>query len=165
VVLVADRLAGEPRLPERCRVVVVARSGLGAHVEMARRIGATGVVAWDDDPTKLLEAVDRASRGQSLPLPTTAPGQVDDPLATLTARERDILALASLGCRNQDIAGALGISTHTVRTHMQNLLGKLGVAHRHAASAQALRSPLLRDSVDRWARQLRTREDPSLCAS
>jgi DNA-binding NarL/FixJ family response regulator len=165
VLVVADQLAAAAQLSSTCPVVVVVRSGHAGDIDLARRVGANGCVAWEDDPAALLAAVDRAAGGRSAPLPAAAPTADQDPLASLTAREQDILALASLGCRNRDIATALGISTHTVRTHMQNLMGKLGVAHRHAAGAQALRSPLLRGRVNGWAQQIRAREDASLCAS
>jgi DNA-binding NarL/FixJ family response regulator len=54
---------------------------------------------------------------------------------TLTAREQEVLALLAAGQRNQEIAEELGISRHTVRTHVQHLLAKLNVHHRHAAAA------------------------------
>lgn len=61
----------------------------------------------------------------------------------LTAREREILLHLSRGARNSDIADDLGISQHTVRTHVQNLLQKLGVDNRLEAAVSAHRNGLL----------------------
>jgi DNA-binding NarL/FixJ family response regulator len=54
-------------------------------------------------------------------------------LAALSAREREILSYVSSGARNRQIASALTISEFTVKRHMQNILGKLGVPSRRAA--------------------------------
>ena len=61
----------------------------------------------------------------------------------LTARERDVLRLLTAGLTDREIATALSISPHTASTHVRNLLGKLGVATRTAAVAQALRDGLI----------------------
>jgi DNA-binding NarL/FixJ family response regulator len=56
-------------------------------------------------------------------------------LAALSAREREVLELVALGARNARIAEVLSISEFTVKRHMQNVLGKLGVTSRAAAGA------------------------------
>jgi DNA-binding NarL/FixJ family response regulator len=55
----------------------------------------------------------------------------------LSPRERSILALVATGGRNDEIGAQLGISANTVRTHVQNILGKLEVSSRVAAVAAA----------------------------
>jgi DNA-binding NarL/FixJ family response regulator len=64
------------------------------------------------------------------------------PLAMLTARERDVLAAMVAGQSREEIADQLEISSNTVRTHMQNILGKLGVHSSLAAVAVARRAGL-----------------------
>ncbi|MFL5946163.1 MAG: LuxR C-terminal-related transcriptional regulator [Gaiellaceae bacterium] len=54
-------------------------------------------------------------------------------MAVLSSREREILSYVSSGARNRQIASALTISEFTVKRHMQNILGKLGVPSRRAA--------------------------------
>jgi DNA-binding CsgD family transcriptional regulator len=54
--------------------------------------------------------------------------------ACLSRRELEVLDLVAAGARNREIAGALGISEFTVKRHMQNILAKLGVPSRLAAS-------------------------------
>jgi len=64
---------------------------------------------------------------------------VDD----LTPRERDVLRALALGRSNRDIAATLEIGEETVKTHVGNLLGKLGVANRAQAIVQALKRGLV----------------------
>lgn len=55
-------------------------------------------------------------------------------LASLTAREREILYWLREGKRNAEIATILGISSHTVRHHLENIYPKMGVETRTAAA-------------------------------
>src|ERR1043165_6167846 len=63
--------------------------------------------------------------------------------AGLTNREREILALLAEGLGNKQIAGRLGISTNTVKTHLELLFEKLGVSSRAEAVATGVRRGLL----------------------
>ncbi len=85
----------------------------------------------------------QAGRTPVLPAPAAAPGA----LPALTDREREVLLMMTGGASNEAMAEALAISPHTVRTHVQNLLGKLGVQNRLAAAAVARRSGLLAESA------------------
>lgn len=73
-------------------------------------------------------------------------------VATLSPRERSILRLVATARRNEEIGAELQISANTVRTHVQNILGKLGVGSRVAAVAVARRGGLdLESSSQRGA--------------
>lgn len=61
--------------------------------------------------------------------------------ATLTLREREILTLAGKGLSNAEIADQLGLSPHTIKSHIHNLLRKIGASNR-AEAAYLLRSRL-----------------------
>jgi ATP/maltotriose-dependent transcriptional regulator MalT len=61
----------------------------------------------------------------------------------LTDREVQVLGLVAAGKHNRDIAGALHLSEHTVARHIQNILAKLGVSSRAAATSSALKQGLL----------------------
>jgi DNA-binding NarL/FixJ family response regulator len=61
----------------------------------------------------------------------------------LTDREVQVLRLVAAGKHNREIAGALHLSEHTVARHMQNILAKLGVSSRAAATSSALKQGLL----------------------
>jgi ATP/maltotriose-dependent transcriptional regulator MalT len=61
----------------------------------------------------------------------------------LTEREVEVLRLVARGCTNREIAEVLVLSEHTVRRHMQNVFGRLGVSSRAAAVAFALQHDLV----------------------
>jgi len=54
-----------------------------------------------------------------------------------SARERDVLLFLSHGYPNKEIAAQLGVSENTVKTHLKNIYGKLGVGNRTQAAAEA----------------------------
>ena len=54
----------------------------------------------------------------------------DDPASLLTTREKQILSMVATGCNNRKIAEALCISPHTVKTHLNNIFGKINVSDR-----------------------------------
>ncbi|PSL08309.1 LuxR family transcriptional regulator [Haloactinopolyspora alba] len=63
--------------------------------------------------------------------------------SSLTSREVEVLGLVATGMTNQQIAAELVISEHTVRRHVQNIFGRLGLSSRAAATAYAYRHGLL----------------------
>lgn len=72
--------------------------------------------------------------------PSTAP---DDEMISLTSREQDVLSLVAEGLSDKEIAQALSLSIHTVKSHMRNILGKLHLSHRHEAALYAMREGLI----------------------
>jgi len=77
--------------------------------------------------------------------PRRVAATIDDTAAgpTLTNREREILMLLADGLGNKQIAARLGISTNTVKTHLELLFEKLGVSSRAEAVATAVKRGLL----------------------
>lgn len=69
-------------------------------------------------------------------------------IASLTRREREVLRLVATGAPNHEVAAHLQISPHTVRTHVQNVLSKLGADSRLAATAIARRAGILSGTAD-----------------
>lgn len=65
------------------------------------------------------------------------------PPSRLTSRELHVLELLARGAGNEEVAAQLSISAHTVRTHIQNILGKLDVSNRFAAVMTAREAGLL----------------------
>lgn len=82
-----------------------------------------------------------------------APAVPEDEATTLTRREQEVLSLVAQGATDKEIADALVISIHTVKTHMRNILSKLHLGHRHEAALYALREGLIPSPDDRWPRQ------------
>lgn len=118
-----------------------------AAVLRAAECGASGLLRADASTQSLIEAVQALVAGE-LRLPSLVVEE-DDDLAQLTEREREIVVLLAAGAQNQEIATALGISYHTVRTHVQHVMAKLGVSHRHAVAAWVHRSLAERRALTR----------------
>jgi len=108
--------------------------------------GASGYLLKDSDPTQLLDAISTLSRGGSLLDPATTQTLLEwmrregaatgpDPLAGLSAHERKILPLIAEGKINRDIATALSLSEHTVKTYVSNILRKLQLTRRSELAA------------------------------
>ncbi len=134
------RAAGNP-----ARVLVVTSFTDPAVVTPAVRAGATGIVFKDIDPSDLASAIRSVHAGHVLLQPDVAaalmaPAAGTDRLASLTAREREVLAELARGRSNREIAKALSLAEKTVKTHVSNVLMKLGVADRTQAALYAVRS-------------------------
>jgi two-component system, NarL family, response regulator LiaR len=117
----------------------------------AVRAGAAGYLLKDVEPSELVRAIRAAHAGES-PLDPAVAGRLMEEVAErradrreeLTAREREVLALITRGRPNKVIARELGVSEKTVKTHVSNILGKLGVADRTQAALYAVRAGLVR---------------------
>ena len=118
----------------------------------AIRSGFYGYITKDTDLTRFLAAIDSALSGQVVMprrLMRNETANRGDSMAaliaSLTAREREILALLTEGMSGEHIAEALGISQNTVRTHVQSILTKLQVHSRLEAAAFAVQHGLVRN--------------------
>ena len=119
-----------------------------AHKRAVRRVMPWGVA------TEVLHRALEEVLGRRSAAPATPVASSTVALNGLTDREREIVRLLSQGRHNGEIAAELGISYHTVRTHVQHVLTKLGMPHRHAVAALAQRSgstpaPLVDDGISR----------------
>ncbi|MBP2365136.1 response regulator transcription factor [Pseudonocardia parietis] len=131
------------------KVVVLTSFGEVERVHAALAAGAAGYLLKDADPDEVATAVRAAAAGEvhldsavarQLTRRMAAP-QVG--LASLTAREREILILVAQGNSNRDIADHLVISERTARTHVSNVLSKLQLSSRTQAALLAIREGLL----------------------
>ncbi|GAA5167353.1 MULTISPECIES: response regulator [Amycolatopsis] len=137
-------------------VVALTSFGESGRVQAALAAGMSGYVLKDADPEDVAAAVRAAVRGEvwlsglaARGLARTFGAPAAGP-ATLTARENEILELVAEGCSNQEIADRLTISERTARTHVSNVLAKLGLSSRTQAALLAIREGLvpLPDAVD-----------------
>jgi DNA-binding NarL/FixJ family response regulator len=115
----------------------------------AMRAGAAGYLLKSVQPRELAHAVRAAAAGDVLIDPAVAARLVealgegrDERAEQLTPREREVLALIGRGYANKRIALELGIAEKTAKTHVSNVLAKLGVADRTQAALYAVRKGL-----------------------
>lgn len=145
------------RLPS-CAVVVVDDQEDESMLVEALRAGAAGYIAKTRPLHELIDAARAVHRGETLVPPAMLGGLLarlfrqsserDEALrliSRLTRREREVLALLAEGADNDAIARALVISPHTARTHIQNILAKIGAHSRLEAAMMVTRNGVLRD--------------------
>jgi DNA-binding NarL/FixJ family response regulator len=158
--LVMPRLGGVEAI-ERLRAsgstarVIVLTSFLDEDkVLPAVRAGAAGYLLKDVEPAQLVAAIRTVDRGEALLHPAVAarvlralvspdgaPARAERH-ESLTAREREVLALVARGRANKAIAFELGVAEKTVKTHVGNILAKLGLSDRTQAALYAVREGL-----------------------
>jgi DNA-binding NarL/FixJ family response regulator len=121
----------------------------------AIRFGARGYLLKSLEGAELRTMIDAVGRGEAAMSPATAFRTIHvfadhrsgDMTAqaetTLTAREREVLALVAEGLRNREIAARLGVSEHTVKFHLRNILEKLHAVSRTQLAARAARDASL----------------------
>jgi DNA-binding NarL/FixJ family response regulator len=145
--------------PDR-RVLVLSDEEDQRTLLAALEAGASGYLSKASPLTELIEAVRGVHEGSTL-IPTQMvgalvgrllrrQGEQDEALrraSKLSRREREVLALLVNGADNDAIARELVISPQTARTHIQNLLAKLGVHSRLEAVAFVRGSGILEDLV------------------
>lgn len=127
------------------RIIALTASMDEARMMAVLRAGAVGYVRKDADPEVLIQAIRAVAAGRTFIDPAVAArsGAGRPPAVELTPRESDVLRELATGLSNKEIANSLGVSEETIKTHVANLLGKLGVDNRAQAIAQALRSGLI----------------------
>ena len=145
------------RVPD-CRVIVFSAQEDEQILVQSLEAGASGYLSKGAPLAELIEATRAVHRGEALVPPRMLGALLrrlivrrrerDDALkrmAKLTRREREVLALVAQGADNDVIAQALVISPETARTHIQNVLGKLGVHSRLEAAAFVTQNGILGD--------------------
>ncbi|WP_406863413.1 response regulator transcription factor [Streptomyces sp. HUAS MG47] len=137
-----------------CRAVMLTTFDADEYVYEALHAGASGFLLKDVRRDDLVHAVRVVAAGDSLLAPSVArrlveqytaggPARPDPRLDALTARERETLLLLARGRSNAEIAAELVVSEHTVKTHVGNVLAKLGLRGRIQAVICAYESGLV----------------------
>jgi DNA-binding NarL/FixJ family response regulator len=138
------------------RVLILTTFDLDQYVYEGLRAGASGFLLKDASPEQLIAAIHVLAEGDAVLAPSvtrrvvetfarlpqqrdTAPAEV----ASLTAREREVLTLLAKGLSNAEIAAELIVSDATAKTHVRNLLMKLGLRDRVQAVIYAYEAGLV----------------------
>ena len=131
-------------------VIILTVSDAEEDMGAALRAGARGYLLKDMEPDDVVEAIQRAARGELAIAPAMTlklahmlqtvqrSNTMEDPLAVLTVREREILQHLSRGETNKAIARALNISHDTVKLHVRHILAKLNLTSRVEAAVYAI---------------------------
>lgn len=139
---VLDRL-GTADKEDRPSILVLTSATDAERVPAAISAGAAGFVYKDIDPDALASAIRTVHAGQMLLAPIAMRGLMNGTTAptapSLTPRESQVLGLIAKGQTNRQIARSLGVSEKTVKTHVTNLLRRIGAADRTQAALWAVR--------------------------
>jgi DNA-binding NarL/FixJ family response regulator len=150
-------ICADPHL-SATRVLILTTFDLDKYVYGALRAGASGFLLKDTRPRDVLRAIEIVAAGDALLAPSITrrliaefaarrdPADPAPALAELTEREREVTRLVAEGLTNGEIADRLVISPLTAKTHVSNVLRKLGCRDRAALVALAYESGLISPS-------------------
>jgi DNA-binding NarL/FixJ family response regulator len=156
---VMDGIEATSRMP-RQKVLILTTFGVDDYIIAALRAGASGFLLKDAPTAKVVEAVRAVAAGDAVLSPAVtrqlldqvgrrlpaAVSQEPEGLAQLTEREREVLRMLAAGLTNAEIAAVLVVSEATVKSHVSNLLGKLGLRDRVQAVIYAYETRLIAPS-------------------
>lgn len=164
VVLLDLHLGGEsgmtvldelPRRAPQARTIVLTMSPQPQHISEALRLGASGYVLKGSSAREVLAAIHNVTQGRrhlahdvaDIALRASSPDAAPDPLAMLSARERQIATLVVNGQSSSAIGEALHLSPKTVDTYRSRLMAKIGVSDVTGLVRWAMRVGLVKDDT------------------
>jgi len=136
------------RFPQ-IQVIALTSFKEGELIKDALEAGAIGYLLKDVSADELARAIRAAHSGRATLSPEAAQALVQTanqpppPGLDLTGREREVLALMIEGLNNTQIAGRLTVSPSTIKSHVSNILSKLGVTSRTEAVTLSLRNRII----------------------
>ena len=145
----AAKRAIRRQLPD-VQVIALTSFKEGQLVKEALEAGAIGYLLKDVSADELVRAIRAAHSGRATLSAEAAQALVQvsnqppAPGGDLTEREREVLSLMIEGLNNTQIAGRLSVSPSTIKSHVSNVLSKLGVASRTEAVTLALRNHIVK---------------------
>ncbi len=133
----------------RSKILILSSSLDDERVLAAMRAGADGYILKASRVGELVQAIVRVAQGQRVLDPAVTQVLVDhlhedDPVASLSGREREVFEELARGRSNSEIAAALHVGEATVRTHVASVLDKLGLRDRTQIIIYALKRGLIR---------------------
>jgi DNA-binding NarL/FixJ family response regulator len=154
-----DGIEATRRMPNQ-KVLILTTFGLDDYIIEALRAGASGFLLKDAPVEELVRAVRAVAAGDAQLAPAVTKRLLDQvarrlpaavardsrALADLTEREREVLRLLAAGMSNAEIAAALVVSEATVKSHVSNVLQKLGLRDRVQAVIYAYENGLVAPS-------------------
>lgn len=134
-----------------CKIIIITSFYDDEQVFPAIEAGAFSYMLKTATASEVIKAIEKASRGETVIEPKVANRmmkrlrpQERKPHDELTERELDVLKCIGEGMTNQQISEELFIGVKTVKTHVSNILGKLGLSDRTQAAVYANRNGLIK---------------------
>jgi DNA-binding NarL/FixJ family response regulator len=133
--------AGDPK----AKIIVLAEHAGDAEIARALKKGAAGYVCKDISPDELIKAVRTVAAGKKY-IPDDIARVLSESFGReeLTPAESNVLRMIVGGMSNKEIAFTLDVSENTVKSHIQNIFGKIGVSDRTSAATTAIKRGLVR---------------------
>ena len=129
----------------RAKIIVLAEHAGDSEISRALKKGALGYICKDVEPDELIKAIRTVNVGRKY-IPADIAEILSEHIGQeeLTPTEANVLRMIVGGMSNKEIAFALDISENTVKTHVQNIFGKIGVSDRTSAATLAIKRGLVR---------------------
>ena len=129
----------------KAKIIVLAEHAGDAEITKALKKGASGYICKDVSPDELLAAIRSVAAGKRY-IPNDIAQILSENIGKeeLTPTESNILRMIVGGMSNKEIAFAMDVSENTVKTHNQNIFGKIGVSDRTSAATTAIKRGLVR---------------------
>lgn len=127
------------------KIIVLADHAGDGEIRRALKKGAAGYVCKDIAPDELIIAIRTVAAGKKY-IPADIAGILSEHIGQeeLTDAEATVLRMIVGGMSNKEIAFALDNSENTIKTHVQNIFGKIGVSDRTSAATTAIKRGLVR---------------------
>ena len=140
-----DDLENYFKADPKAKIIVLAEHAGDAEISRALKKGAAGYICKDVSPEELVKAIRTVAAGKKY-IPADIAQILSENIGKeeLTPSEETILRMIVGGMSNKEIAFALDVSENTVKTHNQNIFGKIGVSDRTSAATTAIRRGLVR---------------------
>lgn len=129
----------------KAKIIVLAEHAGDAEISRALKKGALGYICKDVTPEDLVKAVRTVAAGRKF-IPNEIAQILSENLGKeeLTPTESNVLRMIVGGMSNKEIAFALDVSENTVKTHVQNIFGKIEVSDRTSAATTAIKRGMVR---------------------
>ncbi|MGB7209369.1 MAG: response regulator transcription factor [Pyrinomonadaceae bacterium] len=129
----------------KAKIIVLAEHAGDAEITKALKKGALGYICKDVSPEDLVRAIRTVRSGRKF-IPSEIAVILSENIGQeeLTPAESNVLRMIVGGMSNKEIAFALDISENTVKSHVQNIFGKIGVSDRTSAATTAIKRGLVR---------------------
>lgn len=129
----------------KAKIIVLAEHAGDAEITKALKKGAAGYICKDVSPGELLNSIRTVAKGGKY-----IPDEIAQILSQhigeedLTPTESKVLGMIVGGMSNKEIAFSLDVSENTIKSHVQNIFGKIGVSDRTSAATTAIKRGLVR---------------------